>query len=77
MRASGKQAQHARGIFRVCRLFQQVVIHHNHGVGSEYHIVGVPRKDGAGFVAGQALRVVQGLFLWQGLLGDVGRFDGE
>ena len=54
-----------------------MLIHHNHGVGSEYHIVRVPREDGAGFVAGQPLRVLQRLFIRQRLFGDVGRFDDE
>ena len=64
--ASGQQPQHSRGIVRISRLFQQVPIHHDYGVSAEYHIVGVSREDCTGLVAGQALRVRQGLFFGVG-----------
>src|ERR1017187_3289464 len=54
-----------------------MLIHHDYGIGSEYHIVGVPREDGAGLIARQALRVLQWWFVGKWLLGNMGGFRGE
>jgi hypothetical protein len=66
-----------RGIGSVSRLFQQMLIHHNYRIGTEYHIVRLPREDRAGLIARQALRILQWLLLRQGLLCNVRRFYGE
>ena len=54
-----------------------MLIHHDYGVGSEYHIVRVPRKHRKCLVAGQALRILQRLFIRHRLFGDMGRFHDE
>ena len=65
------------GVALVHRLFQQMLVHHNHRVGAQHGVVRMPRKHGVSFVAGQTLRVVERLLVRQRLFAQVRRFHRE
>src|SRR5208282_1482719 len=77
MASSGEQPQHACRVLLAGRFLQQMLVNYDHGVSAQHGVVWMARKNCASFVASQALRVIDRIFVWEGLFRDVRRFNGE
>jgi hypothetical protein len=71
MLASGKQAQHARGISDIARLAENPVVNHDDGVGAEYDIVRTQTRNRERLFARQALGTFLRGFSRQRIFGDI------
>ena len=77
MSSSREQTQHARGIGVVVGFLQQMLIDDHDGVGAQHRALWMSSEHRARLVAGQPLRIVHGLLVGGGLLGDVGWINRE
>ena len=77
VRASRQQAQHARGVVGVRRLFEQMLVDHDDRISAQHDCIGMSRQHGSCLIARQPLRVVDRSFAGKRLFVNVSGIDLE